>query len=191
MAKLSTGQRVAIITLVAIFQVLAADVFCDTSKQVDLPENKDSIIRIIDSTTYGIGNLIIDRITGEIQCPGWVNMDNGVVEYLALAPSGKPHESVLVDDIRPMHLQLALLLIGLEYGQNIRFQGDSVYLSVSWQNDAGETVTHEGSIIATYSAPVAILNNPLPERMDDIYFAANQRILPPRNTIIELNIKKR
>jgi hypothetical protein len=225
---------VAVIALVAVLQFLAVDVFCDSPEQVNFPENIDSIIRVIDSTTYRIGNLIIDRTTNEIQCPGWVNMDSGIVEYLAVAPSGKTHESVLVVDVKPIHLQLAMLLLGLDYGQNIRFQGDSlapqgdsVYVWVSWQNDGGETITYEasdlilnmvtdtamqstpwvftgslisegglmadaeGSIIATYSDPVAILNNPLPERMDDIYFAANHRVLPPRNTKIQLTIKKR
>jgi hypothetical protein len=224
---------VAIIALAAL-QLLAVDAFCDNQNQANSPENIDSVIRVIDSTTYRIGNVTIDRTTNEIQCPGWVNMNNGIVEYLAVAPSGKTHESILVVDVRPMHLQLALLLLGLDYGQSIRFQGDSlapqgdsVYVSVSWRNDAGETITYEGSdlvlnmatdtvmkstpwvftgslisegglmadaegsLIATYSDPVAILNNPLPERMDDTYFAANHRVLPPRDTKIRLTIKKR
>jgi hypothetical protein len=234
LTKFTTGQRVAAIALGAVLQLLAAGAFCDVLAQENLPQSPDSIIHAIDSDTYRIGNVTIDRIAGEIQCPGWVNMDSGMVEYLAVAPLGKTHESVLVIDARPIHMQLALLLLGLNYGQNLRFQGDSlapqgdsVYLQVSWHDEAGDTVTHEasdlilnlvtdsampgtpwiftgslifegglmadaeGSVIATYSDPVAILNNPLPERKDDIYFAANHRVLPPQDTKIWLTMKKR
>ncbi|MBI4714506.1 MAG: hypothetical protein HY760_00915 [Nitrospirae bacterium] len=55
---------------------------------------------------------------------GTVNMQRGLVEYLAVADRGKLHESVLRLDVEPFHFQLGLLLLGLEYGRSLKFQGD-------------------------------------------------------------------
>ncbi|MDF1546090.1 MAG: YdjY domain-containing protein [bacterium] len=191
-------------------------------------------IEIVDSTTVRLGNIEIDRALGEISCPGSVNLDTGIVEYLAVAPGGKTHESVLVLDIKPMHLQLALLLLGLDYGQNLRYQGDtllpvgdSVSIAVEWQGENGTThryPAHElianyatgnkmpetgwiftgsfvyeggfaadgdGSLIATYTDPAAILNNPLPDRMDDTYLGVNSEIVPQVKTEIRMIIMKK
>lgn len=158
-------------------------------------------------------------------------MSSGPVEYYAVTPDGKTHESVIALDIKPLHLQTALLLLGLDYGQNLQMQGDtaapagdSVLISVSWQLD-GDSITvpassllyntmseepdedgpwvftgsmmyegrfladYEGSIIATYSDPVAILNTPMSGRYDDTSFDVNEALTPPVGTEILLIIK--
>ncbi len=73
---------------------------------------------------YRIGKVTVDQKKKEIQMEGKVNMHQGLVEYLAVAERGKLHESVLILDIEPLHLQLGLLLLGLKYGRNLKYQGD-------------------------------------------------------------------
>lgn len=173
---------------------------------------------------YALGNVTVNSESGEIRVPGKVNMSRGLVEYLATTPYGKTHESVLTLDMRPLHLQLALLLLGVEPGGNIAFQGDTnvpagdlVSIHVEWVS-GGDTVRHaasdlvsdytggltmsetdwvftgsfvvqdgiaadvSGSLIATYSDPEAILNNPLEGRVDDEVYGANEAILPEPDT---------
>jgi hypothetical protein len=151
---------------------------------------------------------------------------------LAVAPGGKTDESVLVLDVQPLHLQLALLLFGLDYGQNLGFQGDSampvgdrVKIQVNWTNPKGKQVTKsaseivrdlrtnkamkstvwvftgstmnqgyftadmDGSIIAVYNDPVAILNNPLEGRADDTVYGSNKDTLPPPGTKVTMIIR--
>lgn len=91
-------------------------------------------------TKYKIGTIILDVENRQLQFPGEINMEKGVVELLACTPGGKRHESVLVVDIIPYHLQVSLLLLGLNYGDNLQYQGDpntptgdSVEVWVKWQ----------------------------------------------------------
>lgn len=92
---------------------------------------------------YRVGKLIVDTRARTAVCPGRVNQVVGTVEYLAVSPGGKVHESVLVLDVRPLHLQVGLLLLGLEPKGGLRYQGDTqapkgspVALSVSWKRGA-------------------------------------------------------
>lgn len=102
-------------------------------------------IEKLSPTTYMIGNVFLDIENQQIRFPGKVNMEKGIVELLACAPGGKMHESVLVVDIVPYHLQVSLLLLGLEYGDNLQYQGDpntpqgdSVEVWVNWQQPGSE-----------------------------------------------------
>lgn len=97
---------------------------------------------------FKIGALLVNKLEGTVSVKGRVNMNEGLVEYLACGPRGKLHESVLVLDVEPYNLQIALLLIGLEPGNKpISAQGaselpkgDPVELWVSWQDDKKQTV---------------------------------------------------
>ncbi|MFQ6039503.1 MAG: YdjY domain-containing protein [Candidatus Poribacteria bacterium] len=68
--------------------------------------------------------MTIDTKKREATIRGWVNMNAGLIEYLACSAGGKLHESVLVLDTKPIHLQVALILIGLEAKGDFEFQGD-------------------------------------------------------------------
>ena len=200
------------------------------SKCQDL-DYPDSLIQKLDENNLVIGNLRLNSQTREILVPGHINMNSDLIEYFAVTAYGKTHEAVVVLDIQPMHLQLGLLLLGLEYGQNLGFQGDtvmplgdSVYIYLGWLDENQDTTIYEiselivdyqnnqpmpstawiftgsflhdghymadmdGSIIATYSDPVAILNNPLSGRMDDTVYGANERLLPPAGTPVFMKI---
>lgn len=95
---------------------------------------------------YRLGKVVVDLKAKTATCTGKVNMSKGVVEYFAVAPQGKLHESVLSLDVRPLHLQLGLILLGLEPKGGLRYQGDTqvpkgspVQVFTSWQR-AGKSV---------------------------------------------------
>lgn len=103
---------------------------------------------------YRLGKLVVDLKAKTATCTGSVNMLRGTVEYLAVAPQGKRHESVLVVDVRPLHLQLGLILLGLEPRGGLRYQGDTqvpqgapVEISVAWTRN-GRRVRVAGEDLA-------------------------------------------
>ena len=113
------------------------------------PEGLESLkkrARRVGRTQYELGALIIDTKQRTIRCKGKVNMAaGGPIELLACLPTGKVHESVLTLDLKPLDLQVALLLLGLEPGRNpgVRYRqgsaqasrpiGGMVELYVEWQ----------------------------------------------------------
>jgi hypothetical protein len=103
-----------------------------------------AMVKISDGI-YKLGKIDLDRNKKTITIQGEVNMAYGIVELLACTKIGKLHESVLVMDVQPIHLQTALILLGLDYGGGIRYQGDPlspkgdrVQIWVEWDAD-GET----------------------------------------------------
>jgi hypothetical protein len=92
-----------------------------------------------------IGKALVDTKARIVTCPAEINMDSGSVEYLAVAPRGKTHESLLLVDVRPLHLQLALLALNLEPKNVLKAQGDRaipqgapVEILVRWRDSAGK-----------------------------------------------------
>jgi len=108
-------------------------------------------IKKISKGIFRIGNIIVNKSEGFVSINGEINMDEGLVEYLACSARGKLHESVLKLDVEPYYLQIALLLIGLEPGNKpLKFQGDPgipegdpVNIWVSWTDKDKKTVKHK------------------------------------------------
>jgi len=73
---------------------------------------------------YKLGKVDIDLNKKTVTIYGKVNMPAGLVELLACTKYGKVHESVLSMDVEPIHLQTALILLGLEFVGGLRYQGD-------------------------------------------------------------------
>ncbi len=101
-------------------------------------------IEQITEHTYRVGAALVDTTERTIVCPGEINMDEGAIEYLAVAPGGKTHESLLRIDVRPLHFQLALLMLDLEpknvlseQGDKGIPQGDAVELRIRWRDNEG------------------------------------------------------
>ena len=116
----------------------------DTSDSPDTHGGSSGEPRIqkLSDGRFLIDNIVVDKQKGSVSAPGAVNMDAGLIEYLACGPGGKLHESVLRLDVNPAYLQIALLLLGLEPGDApLDFQGaggvpqgDPVEIYVSWQD---------------------------------------------------------
>jgi len=132
----------------------------DEPKPPDLRSEFEKRARKIGPDRYRIGAVTIDARAGTVRCPGAVNMaEGGPIELLACLKTGKVHESVLVVEVRPLDLQLALLLLGLEPGRNPGVEleedspaaekqvGDMVEIYVEWkvadeEEDEPQTVRH-------------------------------------------------
>jgi len=78
----------------------------------------------ITENVYRVGAVTVDTLARTVTCKGVINMDEGAIEYLAVAPGGKTHESLLRIDVRPLHLQVALLMLDLEPKNVLKYQGD-------------------------------------------------------------------
>lgn len=107
-------------------------------------------IKKLDDGVLKVGNIIVNKNKGSVLIQGNVNMQEGLVEYLACGTYGKLHESVLRLDSEPFHIQIALLLLGLEPGdKHLDMQGahgipdgDPIDIQVSWLNEDKQTIIH-------------------------------------------------
>jgi hypothetical protein len=98
---------------------------------------------------YRVGKLTVDLKAKTAVCEGKVNMQRGTIEYLAVAPGGKTWESALAIDVRPLHLQIGLILLGLEPKGGLTVQGDTavpkgspVSVFVSWERGGRRVKVH-------------------------------------------------
>jgi hypothetical protein len=69
------------------------------------------VIEKIDDTRYRIGQITVDKKSREIRFPTKINMVEGLLEYLIVHQKGKVHESLLVTDVSPTHINLAFTLL--------------------------------------------------------------------------------
>ncbi|MFN3648837.1 MAG: YdjY domain-containing protein [Armatimonadota bacterium] len=118
------------------------------------PGAEESPARKIGDDLYQVGKLKVDLKSRTATCSGKVNMDRSTIEYLAVAPGGKLHESVLSLDVRPLHLQIGLILLGLEPKGGIDVQGDEkppqgspVDVFVSWKRDGRSVKVHAEDLV--------------------------------------------
>lgn len=115
---------------------------------------KQGRVERISDGVYRIGKVTVDQKKRELYMDGSVNMQEGLVEYLAVAEKGKLHETVLKMDVEPLHLQLGLILMGLKYGRNLKYQGESadpigdpVDIFVEWAGDGGKKMVRAEDLI--------------------------------------------
>lgn len=99
----------------------------------------------ISDNVYRLGAVIVDLKDRSISVPAVVNLKKGVVEYLAVGKGGRRHESILMADVRPLHIQLGLILLGLEPQGGLTVKGDTqvpkgpgVEIWVSWDRGGKE-----------------------------------------------------
>lgn len=190
------------------------------------------VISKMDDGRLRLGDIIIDKKNQSASVQGVINMQEGLVEYLACAPYGKLHESVLQLYVHPYYLHMAMLLIGLEPGNRpLEYQGaaekpvgEPVDIWISWKDGNGKLVKHraeelllvrdtpmqqtpwiftgsvfnldrfmaqvDGSIVAVYHDPVAILDHPLSTGNDDTIFFVNKKRVPAKGTPITFTVQK-
>lgn len=107
-------------------------------------ETTDSLLIKLDENTYKLDQITIDLLNKEISFPAKFNMNRGLIETILVGPQGPLHETVLVTPVLPSYIQTALLMMGLECGQNMELgnydifpQGDSVLVFASWIDSTG------------------------------------------------------
>lgn len=65
-------------------------------------------------TEIDFSGILINKENRSLSLPCKVNMTAGLIEVILCRPEGKTHESFLVTDIKPVALNAALLLLGLD-----------------------------------------------------------------------------
>ena len=124
-----------------------------TSQQLSIrPESAAAIdptsnIRKIGDGIYQIGTVTVDANKHEVVMNGEINLisPETILEFFAVGELGKTHESLIMLDAEPIHIQLALLRLNLDPGMNLTVEGDphlpkgdTVELWVEWKR--GEEV---------------------------------------------------
>ena len=120
-----------LVSILSLFLALSPAVYASEALQQtptpgrDAPEWKPQgptdtipapVIQKVRDGVFQVGNVTVDKNQGQVTTTGEINMAEGLLEYLACGPMGKLHESLLKMDVQPFHLQVALLLLGLEPG---------------------------------------------------------------------------
>jgi hypothetical protein len=104
---------------------------------------------------FEIGAVRLDKNAGTVVFPAKVNMDDGLVEYLMVTPQGSVHESVLVSEVQPQEVHMAMLLLGAKgmvqpkngkaperidaayLAKAPKLTGDAILLSAKWKDKDG------------------------------------------------------
>jgi hypothetical protein len=102
------------------------------------PKAMAGLIKPLSNDELMVGDVHVNVAKGVVEAPGSVALREGIVEYLAVTPSGKTYESVLALDVVPLHLRLALTLAGLrEATPEDRHGGDPLSIQVRWKEPKG------------------------------------------------------
>ncbi len=109
---------------------------------------KERKLKNLDDGRIQLGNIIVDREKKEVIVKGRVNMNKGVIEYIACTKGGnKSYESILEMETDAKTFNLSMIFLGLDptKGKACAFhfdpnppQGDSVEISIRWNSDEGE-----------------------------------------------------
>lgn len=67
-----------------------------------------------------LGKAFIRKDDRSISFPGRINVREGVIEVLVSTPRGRMHESLIVTELDPFQLQMALVLAGYDNGDITR-----------------------------------------------------------------------
>ncbi len=189
--------------------------------------------RQVDPDTYVLGLVTLHKRARTISFPVVINQRSNVVEYALVHETGKTHESILRTAAEPLHVHLAVLLLGATPANTNLFPepasgnvpGTPMTIAVRWPDGPGSRVREvgleelvavlpdrrplrrsswvyngsyvtqgrfvaagDGSIVAVYSDPAALINTTDPSRNnDDIHFV-NSVALPPEGRSLELVI---
>ena len=82
-----------------------------------LPSTKElqesqNLIQSVGPGKFQIGKVIFDSIKREVSFPAQVNLRDALIEYAIVGKMGKRHESLLMTEADPVHIHLAMLLLG-------------------------------------------------------------------------------
>ena len=83
-------------------------------------------VQKLSDSLYQIGNVLVETSEREVIINGTINIvnNNTILEFFASGKLGKTHESLIVLEAEPIHIQVALLRLGMNPGMNLTVQGD-------------------------------------------------------------------
>jgi len=200
---------------------------CLTSAAIAQSAPTNAPIRQISPGIFQVGLVRLNPAEKTVQFPAFVNMTNGLVEYLIVTGTGKLHESVLRTDVEPAQIHVAMLFIGTQGATNsatTNILGDKFRVKISYKSDSAERradgeefvfnnkakvpmskgawiyngskivdgtfiAQRDGSIVSIITDPLALANNPRPDRDDDEIWFVNTNSVPPLNTPVEVTFQ--
>jgi len=99
-------------------------------------------IQKLSDSLYQIGDVLVETVEREVTINGTINIVNSdtILEFFASGKLGKTHESLIILEAEPIHVQVALLRLGMNPGMNLTVQGDphppkgdSAEIWIEWQ----------------------------------------------------------
>lgn len=108
----------------------------------ELQEAKN-LIQSDGSGKFQIGEVTFDSRKREVSFPAQVNLRDALIEYAVVGKVGKRHESLLMTEAPPVHIHLAMLLLGAKAPpqkskDNPLPPGQAIDILISWQKDGKE-----------------------------------------------------
>jgi hypothetical protein len=115
------------------------------------PPPANPAMREISPGIYEIGQLRLDQKARTLTFPGYLNLNDGNLEYLLVTEKGNVHESLLATDVPPSDVHFAMLLLGAKGSGNDgaalppgqidlnylktapKLKGDQVNITVRWK----------------------------------------------------------
>jgi len=123
------------------------------AKEEPLPAPKEADFERLANGDIRIGVVTLHRQARKLSFPGKIQLDasmsaglelGGVLEVLIATDKGRLYESLLAAEAKPSHLQVMLILLGLNNGPRIPDaqgrQGDRVDIDVEWKRDDGTLI---------------------------------------------------
>jgi len=98
-------------------------------------------IKTIDENTIQIGKLKLHKKEHTITFPAKINSETkDLLEYLIINPHGKAHEALLVTDLRPAHLNIAMKLLGYKESLELFQKLDDQHLPTGEYHEVSKEV---------------------------------------------------
>lgn len=122
--------------------LLAAPTRSAESSAKELQEAKN-LIQPNGPGKFQIGEVRFDSRQREVSFPAQVNLRDALIEYAIVGKTGKRHESLLMTEASPVHIHLAMLLLGAKAPppkskDNPLPPGPAIDILISWQEDGKE-----------------------------------------------------
>jgi hypothetical protein len=160
-------KSIAIISFLSIFIVVQSVLSQQQDPQPQTQQPQENPIEKIGENSYRIGKLILNSAERTVTLNGIFNMEKGIIELFACATGGKTHESVIVLDVIPYHLQVAMILLGMKYKGGVEYQGDptmpkgdSVEIFASWKIDGKDVTVRAEDLIWDVKQSISMEHTP-------------------------------
>jgi hypothetical protein len=120
-----------------------ARVVAGADRPADLPAapgQTNPVVRTLEGGLLEVGTVRLDPQRRTVTVPAFVNLREGMIEYVLVHSGGKTHESLLRTDAQPRDIHLAMLLLGargagtnaLPIDPDLSLPGDPVTVEVYW-----------------------------------------------------------
>ena len=109
---------------------------------------------------YRVGAVQIDKNQSSASFPAKINQVEGSLEYLLVTPGGSTHESLLVTDVSPKQLHVAMLLLGAQTSKS-KSEPAPGQINADFLRNAPAPEGHPVQITATWQDKERTLSTPV------------------------------